>query len=57
MVPLGHIEFTDSLLVIIISKQINSGLIPGLRPANERRRYFVMNDVSHWLGTNLESAL
>ena len=28
----------------------------GLRPANERRRY-VCNNVSHWLGANLESAL
>ena len=28
------------------------GLILGLRPANEKRRY-----VSHWLGVNLESAL
>ena len=28
-------------------------LILGLRLANERRR----NDVSHWLGANLESAL
>ena len=32
-----------------------SGLILGLRPANERRRYFVMT--SHWLGASLESAL
>ena len=37
----------------------SSGLILGLRPANERRRYFVTqsNAVSHWLGTSLESAL
>ena len=34
----------------------NSGLILGLRPANERQRYFV-NDVSHWLVASLESAL
>ena len=33
-----------------------TGLILGLHPANERRRYFC-NDVSHWLGANLESAL
>ena len=33
-----------------------TGLIPGLRSANERRRYFC-NDVSHWLGASLESAL
>ena len=32
-----------------------SGLILGLRPANERRRYKVTP--SHWLGANLESAL
>ena len=32
-----------------------AGLILGLRPANERRRYKV-NAVSHWLGANLESA-
>ena len=30
-------------------------LILGLRPANERRRYF--NDASHWLAANLVSAL
>ena len=30
-----------------------TGLIVGLRPANERRS----NAVSHWLGANLESAL
>ena len=29
-----------------------TGLVLGLRPANERR----CNNVSHWLGTNLESA-
>ena len=43
-----------------------AGLILGLRPANERRRYFVTtswetvllcNDDSHWLGAKLESAL
>ena len=45
-----------------------SGLILGLRPANERRRYFVTtsfigwaqiqnHDVFHWLGANLELAL
>ena len=33
-----------------------SGLILSLCPANERHRYFC-NGVSHWLGTNLESAL
>ena len=32
-------------------------LILGLCRANERRRYFVTNNVPHWLGTNLESAL
>ena len=32
-----------------------TGLILGLRPANERRRYEIMP--SHWLGANLESAL
>ena len=32
------------------------GLILGLCPANERRRFFC-NDVSHWLGASLESAL
>ena len=31
-------------------------VILGLRPANERRRFFI-NDVSHWLGASLESAL
>ena len=31
----------------------HTGLILGLRPTNERRRY----KVSHWLGTNLKSAL
>ena len=31
-----------------------TGLILGLHPANERQCW---NDVSHWLGTNLESAL
>ena len=35
--------------------QLCAGLILGLRPANERRRYFVT--ASHWLGTSLESAL
>ena len=34
----------------------NRGLILGLHPANKRRRYF-FNNVSHWLGTNLESVL
>ena len=34
-----------------------SGLLQSLRPANEKRRYFVINDVSHWLGANLETAL
>ena len=35
------------------------GLILGLRPANESRRYFVMTSemISHWLGTSLESTL
>ena len=32
-----------------------SGLILGFRQANEIRRY--INDISHWLGTSLESAL
>ena len=32
-----------------------TGLIPGLHPANERRRYFVTT--SHWLGASLESTL
>ena len=36
--------------------QITSGLILGLRPANESRRY-KSNAASQWLGTNLESAL
>ena len=31
------------------------GLILGLRPANERQRYFVT--ASHWLGANLESGM
>ena len=35
---------------------MNTGLILGLRPANERRCYFI-NDISHRLDTNLESAL
>ena len=35
----------------------NARLILGLHPANERRRYKVSNAISHWLGTNLESAL
>ena len=43
-----------------------AGLILGLRPANERRSYFVTtswetalrcNDDCHWLGANLESTL
>ena len=44
-----------------------AGLIPVLRPANARRRYFFApsqcetslqsNAVSHWLGANLESAM
>ena len=34
----------------------DTGLILGLHPANERLRYFC-NDVSHWLGASLESAL
>ena len=34
---------------------VNTGLILGLRPANERRRYIVTT--SHWLGTSLKSAL
>ena len=33
-----------------------SGLIPGLRPANERRRSLQSNTVSHWLGPDLEPA-
>ena len=33
-----------------------TGLILGLRPANERRRE-QSNAVSHWLGANLESTL
>ena len=32
-----------------------TGLVLGLRPANEMP--LLCNDVSHWLGTNLESAL
>ena len=32
-----------------------SGLILGLRPVNETA--LLCNDVSHWLGTNIESAL
>ena len=35
--------------------QLTPGLVLGLHPANERRRYFVTT--SHWLGANLESAL
>ena len=34
-----------------------AGLILGLCPANERWRYLLCNDVSHWLGASLESAL
>ena len=32
------------------SNSSNTGLILGLRPANERRRYFVSNDVAHLVG-------
>ena len=34
----------------------DSGLILGLRPANKRRRRYVVT-TSHWLGTSLDSAL
>ena len=34
-----------------------SGLILGFNPANESLRYKWSNAISHWLGTNLESAL
>ena len=37
-----------------------TGLIPGLRPINERRRYpeaLLCNDISDWLSARLESAL
>ena len=37
----------------VVVPNITSGLILGLRPANERRRY-KGNDVSHWLGADLE---
>ena len=33
-----------------------TGVILGLRPANERR-VLLCNDISHWLGTSLESAM
>ena len=36
-------------------KTVHTGLILGLRPANETT--LLCNDVSHWLGANLESAL
>ena len=36
--------------------RVVTGLILGLRPANERRRY-KSNAVSHWIGATLESAL
>ena len=55
----GHTYLSTAYIISI------SGLILGLRPANERRRYFgtssligwVCNDVSHWLGANPESDL
>ena len=37
-----------------IDLQWVAGLILGLHPPNERRRYFV---TSHWLDANLESAV
>ena len=67
------ITFTMPFPSVIIDRWWNmgflsSGLILGLCPANERRRYSVTsssqwetlllcNVVSHWLGTNLESSL
>ena len=36
---------------------VNAGLILGMHPANEIRRYFATNDVSHWPGASLEPAL
>ena len=45
----------ESLVDVVLHWIYIAGLILGLRPANERRRYKVTP--SHWLGANLESAL
>ena len=44
-------------LFVNLLLSFNAGLILGLHPANERRRHKVTASISHWLGTNLESAL
>ena len=79
----AHWGFLMIRLICICIQRSITGLILGLRPASERRRYFVTaslfgwvqawadsrlvpsqwetallcNDVSHWLGTSLKSAL
>ena len=61
----GHLQMDATSLFLLIMAEMTAsggsvkyiaGLILGLRPANERRRYKV-NAVSHWLGASLKSGL
>ena len=57
-VKIVEINYATLMMSVVLTAQyITSGLILGLRPANERQRYFVSNAVSHWLGASPESAL
>ena len=50
---------TESNVLLYIRRLASeiSGLIPGLRPANERRRYFVTTSLTGWVHTLNQSAL
>ena len=57
MFPIYNTVQNNAMLRLSIkTKFLYTELILGVRPANERRRYF-FNEVSNWLGANLESTL
>ena len=51
-----HVSLDNNYMVECETNIYNTGLILGLRPANERRRYFVTTSLIGW-AQNLESAL
>ena len=55
LMPQSHFNPVSKRGSRCMATHYETGLILGLRPANERRRYFVTT-VYHWLGTNLVSA-
>ena len=46
--PKQHIKILHNLSLRWVSDEISMGMILGLCPANERRRYFVMASLIGW---------